>query len=157
MNIKLFVMDVDGTLTDGKIYMGQQGEFFKAFDIKDGYGIYNILPLKSIIPIILTNRKSQIVENRAKELGIIDIYQGVEKKSNKLQEICSEKNCSLSETAYIGDDLNDLDCMRLCGVVGCPAGAVSQVKEIADYISTKNGGEGAVREFIEWMVNELER
>ena len=157
MNIKLFVMDVDGTLTDGKIYMGQQGEFFKAFDIKDGYGIYNILPLKSIIPIILTNRKSQIVENRAKELGIIDIYQGVEKKSNKLQEICSEKNCSLSETAYIGDDLNDLDCMRLCGVVGCPADAVSQVKEIADYISTKNGGEGAVREFIEWMVNELER
>ena len=77
MKIKLFVMDVDGTLTDGKIYMGENGEIMKAFNVKDGYAIAHMLPEMEIIPVIITGRKSKIVENRAKELGITELYQGV--------------------------------------------------------------------------------
>ena len=154
-NIKYLIMDVDGTLTDGKIYMGCNGEVFKAFDIKDGCGIHDILIPKGIIPVIITGRSSEILENRCKELGITQLYQGVSDKLDKLTEIIKEEN--LSQTAYIGDDINDLPCMseikQVGGVVGCPKDAVNEVKEISDFVSNKNGGNGAVREFIEWMIN----
>jgi 3-deoxy-D-manno-octulosonate 8-phosphate phosphatase (KDO 8-P phosphatase) len=152
--IKFLVMDVDGTLTDGMVYMAPSGEAMKAFNIKDGYGIHDILiPLK-IRPVIITGRESQIVLNRCKELGIEAVYQSVSDKVAKLQEVTKD----LSEVAYIGDDINDLACMvavrEAGGVVGCPANAVKIVKEIADYISEHNGGDGAVRDFIEWITTD---
>lgn len=150
-------MDVDGTLTDGKIYMGNDGEMMKAFDIKDGYGIHAILPQIGISPIIITGRKSKIVGNRCKELGINHLYQGVLNKVETLKNFLSNQNVSLSEVAYIGDDLNDLSCMQLVkennGVVGAPADAYRKVREIADYVTCEKGGEGAVREFIEYLVD----
>lgn len=153
-NVKYFVMDVDGTLTNGKIYMSNLGEFFKVFDIKDGYGIRNILIPSGIRPIVITGRTSDIVLNRCKELGIVDVYQGVNNKLEKLLYITSE----LSRVAYIGDDMNDLECMKLVkekgGILGCPSDAAEQVKKICDYISNKKGGEGAVRSFIEWIQDE---
>ena len=151
-NIKYLVMDVDGTLTDGKIYMGNDGEVMKAFNIKDGCGIHDIAVPNHIIPVIITGRRSDIVTNRCKEIDIDEVYQGVTNKIEKLCDITKD----FSEIAYIGDDINDLSCMCMLkkdgGIVGCPADAANQIKDVADFISTKNGGDGAVREFIEWLI-----
>ena len=155
-DIKLLVMDVDGTLTDGKIYMGNDGELMKAFDIKDGYGINALLPNNGIIPVIITGRESKIVSNRCKELYIDEYYQGVSDKLSCLQDVVSNKGFDLSNVAYIGDDDNDLGCMYAVknagGLVACPANASDRICDIADYISLNNGGEGAVREFIDFLV-----
>lgn len=152
--VKYLVMDVDGTLTDGKIYMGNDGEVMKAFSIKDGCGIHDIAIPSGIIPVIITGRKSKILENRCAEIGISDIYQGVADKVDKLKSITGK----LKDVAYIGDDINDLLAMieiKKCGgIVGCPKDAALNVIEIADFISTHNGGDGAVREFIEWLVRD---
>lgn len=145
-------MDVDGTLTDGKIYMGNTGEVCKAFNIKDGCGIHDIAIPNGLIPVIITGRESQIILNRCKELGIQNIYQGVSNKLEKLISITQD----FSEVAYIGDDINDLSCMKAVkeagGIIGCPKDAVKKVVEIADYVAGHNGGDGAVRDFIEWLV-----
>ncbi len=152
--IKYLVMDVDGTLTDGKIYMGNDGEMMKAFNIKDGCGIHDILIPAGITPVIITGRTSMILENRCKELGITTLYQGISNKIEKLLEITTD----LSSVAYIGDDINDLSCMEpikaVGGLVGCPVDAVKKVIDIADYIAEHNGGDGAVRDFIDWIINK---
>ena len=88
--VKLLIMDVDGTLTDGRIYIGADGEIFKAFDVKDGYGIHEILPQHGIVPAIITGRKSKIVEERAAELGIMELYQGRRDKVGPLQQLLSK-------------------------------------------------------------------
>ncbi len=154
--IKALIMDVDGTLTNGKVYIGQQGEIMKAFDVKDGYGIAHILPEKQIVPIIITGRTSDIVKNRAAELGIKYVYQGITDKVGCLKQAISEIGATLSETAYIGDDLNDFPCMQTIheqgGLVGAPADAVVKVRDYSDFVSSFNGGSGAVREFIEWLI-----
>lgn len=151
--IRYLVMDVDGTLTDGKIYMGNNGEMMKAFSIKDGCGIHDILLPAGIIPVIITGRKSDIVVNRCREIGIETIYQGVSNKIEKLLSITSD----LSEVAYIGDDINDLSCMEPVkeagGVIGCPKDAVKKIIELADFVAEHDGGNGAVRDFIEWIVD----
>lgn len=152
-NIKYLIMDVDGTLTDGKVYIGENGEIMKVFSIKDGYGINDILPKYNIIPIVITGRQSTILQRRCKELNIQKLYQGVKDKINLLQQIISVEH--LSQVAYIGDDINDIECMKLIkkygGITACPADAVRVVRDCVDYISDKNGGDGAVREFIEWI------
>ena len=149
--VKYLIMDVDGTLTDGKIYMSPSGESMKAFNIKDGYGIHDILIPAGIIPIIITGKNSDIVFNRCKELGIERIFQGVSDKVKMLKKVTDD----LSMVAYIGDDNNDLPCMKLIkeanGIVGCPFDAVETVKQIADFVSTHRGGDGAVRDFIDWI------
>lgn len=153
--IKYLVMDVDGTLTDGKIYMGNDGEMIKAFNIKDGCGIHDLLPDAGIIPLIITGRKSKIVENRCKEIGIAHFYQGVSDKVAQLRSFLEEHKGTLQEVAYAGDDINDLACMRLVkengGVIGVPSNACWKVKQIADYVSSFAGGDGAVRDFVEFL------
>lgn len=159
--IKLLVMDVDGTLTDGKIYMGNEGEVFKVFDIKDGCGIHDLLKPNGIEPIIITGRRSKILENRAKEIGINSLFQGVSDKVLKLNEILSERNLELSDVAYIGDDINDLTCMEkiICagGLTACPYDAVEAVRSVVNYICKCKGGEGAVRDFIEWVLKSNDK
>lgn len=151
--IKLLFMDVDGTLTDGKIYMGENGEVMKAFDIKDGYGINELLPKYGIIPVIITGRTSRIVENRAKELHIYELYQGKHDKLETMQEVMKKYNSIKEEVAYIGDDVLDICCMENSGIKGCPADAVKEVKEISDYICIEQAGHGAVREFIQFLIS----
>ena len=151
MKIKMLVMDVDGTLTDGKIYMGSDGEVFKAFDVKDGYAIAH-LHEAGIIPVIITGRESKIVENRGKELNIKEVYQGVSDKVEKLKEVAKSNGVLLEEVAYIGDDLNDLDCMGICGLSACPNDAIDKVIQNVNYICKYSGGNGAVREFIEYII-----
>lgn len=156
--ITYLVMDVDGTLTDGKIYLSGQEELFKVFDIKDGFGIHDLLPMVGITPVVITGRNSRIVTKRCNELGIKYVYQGCTDKKAKLIELAAnfglkpDQQGKYQEIAYIGDDLNDLECMNVCGMVGCPANAVEEVKKIATFVSAKNGGDGAVRNIIEEIV-----
>lgn len=154
-------MDVDGTLTDGKIYMGVDGECMKAFDIKDGYALHTLLKENGIIPVIITARKSQMVEHRCKELGVTEIHQGIMKKLDCLKGIIEKYSSGdlqydLSNVAYIGDDLLDLQCMNPIkeagGVAGCPSNAAKEVIAVCDYISPFKGGEGAVRDFVEYLI-----
>lgn len=156
--IKFLILDVDGTLSDGKVYIGNDGELFKAFNIKDGYGINNILPKIGIIPIIITGRESEIVRKRCAELSIIYIFQGIIDKLAKLDEILaifSRKDnikYDYSNCAYIGDDIPDLKCMipikNAGGWTAAPADAIQEVKDVADYISGFDAGNGAVRDCI---------
>ena len=149
--IKALIMDVDGTLTDGKVYMSAKGEIVKAFNIKDGYGIVHAQKL-GLIPIIITGRSSEIVSRRCKELGIKYIYQGIENKLDKLKEIIKFLNITFDEVAYIGDDLNDIECIQICGLTASPSDACIVVKESVDYVCQCKGGNGAVREFIDYLL-----
>ena len=152
MSIKLFVMDVDGTMTDGTIYIGSTGEMMKSFDVKDGYAIYHMLPTHGIIPVIITGRSSQIVATRAKELKITELHQGISDKLAVLASVAAKYNATPAQIAYIGDDLNDIDAMSYCGYSACPADAVDAVRKAAKYVCKANGGRGAVREFIEYLL-----
>ena len=152
--IKALVMDVDGTLTDGGLYIGAEGEIMKRFHVKDGYAIHDLLPQMGIIPIIVTGRTSEIVRRRCAELSIDRIVQGSNDKLKDLKKILAEENIDMTETAYIGDDLNDFSCMQQAGLRGCPGDAAHEVREIADYVTKNSGGNGAVREFVEWMIQE---
>ena len=143
-------MDVDGTLTDGKIYMSADGELLKAFNIKDGYAIAHLKD-KQIVPVIITGRSSEILVRRCRELGIVELYQGIEDKTAKLLSICKKFQVEANNVAYIGDDLNDLECMKICGYSAAPADAAKEVLASVDYICKHRGGEGAVREFIEQL------
>lgn len=155
-------MDVDGTLTDGKIYISKEGEIFKAFDVKDGYAIYSIIRHHNIEPVIITGRESKIVTQRCKELNINHVYQGVKDKKMVMDQLLKEQSkidvCDYTyqNCAYIGDDIPDLECMKLIsengGIVGCPADAVSNILDVSNYICEKKAGDGAVREFIEWII-----
>lgn len=151
MKIKALVMDVDGTLTDGGIYMGENGEIMKRFNVKDGYAIHNMLPQMGILPIIITGRISKIVENRCSELEIKELIQGSKNKLVDLLKIIEKFDIKLEEVAFIGDDLNDLEAMKFVGVRGCPFDAIEEIREICEYVSPHMGGNGAVRDFVEWI------
>lgn len=152
MKIKMLIMDVDGTLTDGKIYYTSDNMEFKAFDVKDGYAIKNILPKYNIIPVIITGRKSEIVIRRAQELGITELYQGIVDKLPLVFELANKYHLEKEEIAYIGDDILDIECMKYCGYSGCPIDAVNEVLQTVDFISQNPGGDGAVREFVEKII-----
>ena len=151
--IKLVLLDVDGTLTDGGIYRGNNREELKRFNVKDGYAIVNAQKLGIEFGII-TGRKSELVEIRAKELKIKYLYQGISEKTVILEEIIKKDSLSKEEIAYMGDDLNDLLIMKQVGLSGTPKDAVDEVIQVADFVSKKNGGSGAVREFIEYILKK---
>lgn len=150
--MKLLVMDVDGTLTDGKIYIGSKGEEFKSFNVKDGYAINEMLHKNGIKTAIITGRESEIVNIKARELSIDCVYQNVSDKVETLKQIVELYGISIEEVAYIGDDLNDFEAMKKCGITGCPADAVDEIKNISDYTSKFNGGDGAIRDFVDWIL-----
>ena len=151
--IKLIVLDVDGTLTDGKLYIDNMGNEMKTFDVKDGLAISQSIK-QGLIFAIITGKTSKIVERRANELGIQEVYQGSRDKVADLKKILEKYNFSFEETAYVGDDLIDLKAMQLCGFSACPKDSVQEILEISDYISTKDGGHGAVREILEYILKK---
>lgn len=154
MKIKMLVLDVDGTLTDGKIYTDDKDNNFKAFDVKDGFAIVQWIKYGGIVAII-TGKTSNIVKRRSEELGIQEVAQGISNKTIELKKILQKyPNISLEEVAYIGDDLNDLGIMKNVGFSASPIDAVDDVKERVDYISSKKGGFGAVREIIEYLMKK---
>ncbi len=151
--IKLIVLDVDGTLTDGKITYDNEGNEMKSFDVKDGLGIAAWIKLGRQVAI-LTGRKSQIVENRAKELGITYIKQGVTNKAQALEEILAQSQISINEVAIIGDDLNDLPMFRIACHTFAPKDSAKEIRKIAHKVLSKKGGKGAVREMIDWLIKQ---
>ena len=151
--IKLVLLDVDGTLTDGGIYRGNNGEELKRFNVKDGYVIVNAQKLGIKFGII-TGRKSELVEIRSNELKIKYLYQGISEKTVILKEIMQKTGLKKEEKAYMGDDLNDILIMKQSGLTGAPKDAADEVIQIADFVSEKNGGSGAVREFVEYILKK---
>ena len=101
---------------------------------------------------IITGRESEIVNIRARELSIDCVYQNVSDKVETLKQIVELYGISIEEVAYIGDDLNDFEAMKKCGITGCPADAVDEIKNISDYTSKFNGGDGAIRDFVDWIL-----
>ena len=150
--IKLFVMDVDGTLTDGKIYVTANGETFKAFDVKDGYGIRHILKSYGIKTAIITGRESGIVQCRAKELGVDFVFQGVQDKVECLEMLLRQLGYGWTEVAYVGDDVNDLEGSKRVAWSGCPGDAHKSVRNAVAYVAECRGGNGAVREIIDFLI-----
>ncbi len=151
--IKLVLLDVDGTLTDGGVYRGNNGEELKRFNVKDGYAIVNAQKLGIEFGII-TGRKSELVEIRSNELKIKYLYQGISEKTVILKEIMQKTGLKKEEIAYMGDDLNDILIMKQSGLTGAPKDAADEVIQIADFVSEKNGGSGAVREFVEYILKK---
>lgn len=147
-NIKLLILDVDGTLTDGGIYYDKEGHELKKFNAKDGLGI--VLAQKSGIDVMfLTGRSSVIVEKRAIELKVKYLFQGIGDKAEFLDKFMNERDIPKQAVAYVGDDLNDYEAMKLAGITACPADAADEIREISNIVLTRNGGCGAVREFID--------
>ena len=153
INIEYFILDVDGTLTDGSIYYLNDGREIKQFHIKDGLAIVQAQKI-GIKFVVITGRKSSIVQRRMEELGVEYVYQGINDKKQFLSQFLCEKLIDPKETVYIGDDLNDLSAMSLCGLKACPCDACDEVKLIADYVSGLNGGYGAVRDIIEHILKK---
>lgn len=149
--IKMLVLDVDGTLTDGKIYIGETGEIMKAFCAHDAVGVRKLCE-NDILSVIITGRESKITLIRAHEMNVNLVFQGVSNKMLKLKELMEIYQLSFEEIAYIGDDENDLDCMEKCGFCACPNNAMEIIKEQCDFISKYNAGDGAVREIIEHIL-----
>jgi len=151
MCIELIVLDVDGTLTDGKITYTQNGDEVKSFCVKDGLAIASWIKLGKQVAII-TGRNSKIVERRAKELGIRYFFQGIHNKQEVLEELLENLNLTMHNVASIGDDLNDYKMLKASKLAFVPADASFYVKEIADVVLSRNGGDGAVREMIEQLI-----
>ena len=152
--IKILFLDVDGTLTDGQIYMGNNGEVFKSFHAHDAVGLRK-LPKEGIETIIITGRESELVNIRGKEMNITEVHQNVMDKESKLKEILKEKNISPDEAAYIGDDENDYEAMILCKYRACPKNATKRIKDISNFICQYDGGFGAVREYCEYILTNF--
>jgi 3-deoxy-D-manno-octulosonate 8-phosphate phosphatase (KDO 8-P phosphatase) len=149
--IKLLVLDVDGVLSDGKIVFGHDGELMKNFNSQDGLGI-TIAHRAGLRTAIITGRESQIVHLRGSELKIADICQGSRNKVEALTELIAKYNISLDEVAYVGDDLNDLPVLVRVGLACAVANAVPEVKGYAHLVTNHQGGQGAVREVVEFIL-----
>jgi len=150
--IKLLVLDVDGTMTNGQITYDINGNELKSFDVKDGMAIASWCKKLNYKVAIITGRTSKIVEKRANELGVQYLYQGVDNKDEVLENILEKEKLSWSEVAGIGDDLNDYKMLSKVGISFCVADAVNDIQDIADIICKQNGGDGAIREMIEYIL-----
>lgn len=149
--IKMFVMDVDGVLTDGGMYYSENGVELKKFNTRDGKGI-ELLRKAGFKVAIITSENTKIVAMRASKLQISEIYQGVENKREVLENLALKYNLNLNEIAYIGDDVNDLPCLEIVGFPASVADGLPQVRKTALYVTEKKGGEGAVREVAEMIL-----
>lgn len=151
--IKLLVLDVDGCLTDGKIIYNTDGSESKNFNVKDGLAISTWIKLGNHVAII-TGRNSNIVQRRATELGIEHLHQGIKDKDRMIKEIVASLGISFDEVAAIGDDLNDYNMLRLVGKSFTPKNGVKEIREIVGTVLSYEGGDGAVREMIDILVDE---
>jgi len=149
--IKLLILDVDGVLTDGSIILDSHGGEIKAFHVRDGHGV-KMAQKAGIIVAILSGRNSKVVERRAEELGITEVYQGIHKKSSIYESLLKRYNCNDENVAFMGDDIVDIELLKRAGLSAVPKDADDGVKKLAVFVSRKEGGRGAVREFIEFIL-----
>ncbi|MBI4654870.1 MAG: HAD-IIIA family hydrolase [Nitrospirae bacterium] len=150
-NIKLIILDVDGVMTDGSIILDNKGNEFKVFHVRDGHGV-KMAQGAGITVAIITGRNSKVVERRAKELGITEVYQGIFKKSAVYESLLEKYKCKDEDVAFMGDDIVDVELLKRAGLTAVPNDADERVKKLALFVSTKKGGRGAVREFIELIL-----
>ncbi len=155
-NIKLLLLDVDGVLTDGKIVYTDSGEQIKAFDVKDGHGL-KLLMRSGAEVVLITGRESKVVLHRARDLGIQEVYQKITNKIEIYEKILKEKNLEDIQVGFIGDDLIDIPVLRRVGFSAAVEDAIPEVKEIVDYVTSKKGGEGAVREVCELLLKSQDK
>ena len=151
--IKLIVLDVDGCLTDGRLTYSAEGYESKNFHVKDGLGIATWIKMGNQVAII-TGRDSSIVEKRAKELGIEHLHQGIRDKDRVIRKIVNRLGLQFCEVAAIGDDLNDYNMLSLAGRSFTPNDGHDAIKKLVDTVLSKSGGNGAVREMIDILVEE---
>jgi 3-deoxy-D-manno-octulosonate 8-phosphate phosphatase (KDO 8-P phosphatase) len=151
-SIKLFIFDVDGVLTDGKLYFSNSGEESKAFNSKDGLGIKMLLATEIEVGII-TGRKSMIVSRRARELGIKHLYQGHATKLKAFADLLATLRLKNSQVAYMGDDINDIPIMQQVGLSIAPNNALDYVQQHASYVTSRDGGDGAARQACDLILN----
>ncbi|WP_134090356.1 HAD family hydrolase [Olivibacter sp. XZL3] len=146
--IKAFALDVDGVLTNGQVLVNEEGHQLRSFNIRDGYAIQ--LAVKKNFPmLVITGGRSEGVRKRLQGLGITDIEMGVSDKVSIFKGWLTQYALRANEVLYIGDDIPDFDVMKMAGLAACPNDAAEEIKAIADYVSSRKGGEGAVREIIE--------
>ena len=154
MAIELIIFDVDGTLTNGAIGYTSSGDEIKYFDVKDGMAIASWTKKFNKKAAIITGRNSNIVEKRAKELGITYLYQGISNKEEIIETILEKENLSWENIASIGDDLNDYKMLKKSKLSFCPNDAVDEIKNIVNIVCDKNGGDGAARFMIEYILKQ---
>jgi 3-deoxy-D-glycero-D-galacto-nononate 9-phosphatase len=150
---KLFMTDIDGVWTDGGMYYDQTGNEFKKFNTSDSAGVL-FLRYLNIPLVILTSENTEIVLRRSEKLKIDRLCQGIKDKLGKALELCDEFKVDLKDVAFIGDDLNDIPLLKRSGFSGSPQNAPDYVKKHSAYITSKKGGEGAFREFVEMILIE---
>ena len=152
-SLKLVLTDIDGVWTDGGMYYDQNGNEWKKFNTSDSAGVLFLKKLN--IPVgIITGENTEIVNKRAEKLNIDFLFQGVKNKLYVAKKLCTELNISMDELAYIGDDLNDINLLENVGFSAAPNNAPSYVKEKVDFVTSKSGGCGAFREFVEELIGE---
>jgi len=151
-DIKLLITDCDGVLTDGGMYYSENGDELKKFNTKDGMGVQRLRNI-GIDTIIITGENTDLVKRRAKKLGINEVYLGIKDKKSLVCEIAKNRRVELNEIAYIGDDINDLETIDSVGLGCCVSNAIKCVKDVSQYITSAKGGEGALRELAELIIN----
>ena len=149
--VRLLVLDVDGVLTDGRLYYGPQGEAMKVFDVRDGHGI-KMLMKNGVDVALLSARSSDIVSARARELGVVRVLQGRSDKASALAALLTDAEIISDECGYIGDDLPDLPAMRAAGFAATVADACDAAKSAAHWTAPQDGGRGAVRALAEFIL-----
>lgn len=150
---KLFLMDCDGVLTDGGMYYSENGEALKKFNTTDGAGIARIKQ-HGLIPAIITSENTKFAKERAKKLGI-ECFAGISDKPECIKSIVEKYNTDISKVIYIGDDINDLDAVKNVGFSACPDNAQEIIKQNVNYITRSKGGEGAVRELVNFLTDNI--
>lgn len=149
--VRLLALDVDGVLTDGRLYFAEDGQELKIFDTQDGHGI-KMLQQAGVVCAIITGRNTRLVERRARNLGVVHLLQGREDKLVALRELIGPLGIGLAEVAYAGDDWPDLPAIRAAGFGVAVANAHAEVRAHADYVTRQRGGRGAVRELCDLIL-----
>jgi 3-deoxy-D-manno-octulosonate 8-phosphate phosphatase (KDO 8-P phosphatase) len=144
--LRLVVLDVDGTMTDGRLYYGKDGESMKAFDVRDGHALRLLVTSGSLRVAVLTGRRADLVQQRCRELSIDPVVGSSRQKGPALEKMCAQLKIPLSDTAYMGDDVNDLPALRIAGLSCAPADAAREVLREVAWISEQPAGHGAVRD-----------
>src|SRR4030067_2076630 len=150
--IKLVLTDNDGVLTDTGVFYSDQGEVLKRFSIRDGMGVERLRNLMKIETGIITGELSGSVKKRAEKLQIKELYLGAKDKASLLKEILNKNNIKGENIAFIGDDVNDIELIKLVGLTASPSDGMLDVRNIVDYVCEEKGGHGAFREFAELIV-----
>ncbi len=149
--IHLFATDVDGVLTDAGMYYSESGDEWKKFNTRDGMGL-KLLQKAGLITAIVTQERTRLVARRAEKLAIPELHQGVLDKLSVIREMAERHGISLDQIAYIGDDVNDVEALKAVGLSAAPADGLPQVRKVVDYVCRQKGGEGAVRELADMIL-----